>query len=220
MSEYFVEDELITKFESPLEAFSRVHGTSDRRLELFLNAETSAIYESKDVIRYFSTRSSIIRCVFKELENLFKCVEVKPRLFEPIISTNYFLSAKTIFSPERRTFSINPEVREILEKDELSRTILDNVLLEIQEILELRDEDYTINISLVQDIEVPEWKEILFSVQVENRNYDDKMRLWEEIEEGVRTKIEQIREKYPEDEWKIIDKINENLAIEVVEIQL
>lgn len=113
---------------------------------------------------------------------------------------------------------LQPEVGEMLEKNGHLRIIIGNVLLQIQEIPELKDENYYIDVSLEQDIEVPGWKEVLISVQVGGRDYDDKMRLWETIEERVRTTIERIRDKCPPDERKMIDRINENLAIEIEEV--
>jgi hypothetical protein len=107
----------------------------------------------------------------------------------------------------------------MLESDDILKTILDSLLQDIQEILESRDESYHISVSLEQDIEVPRWREILISVQVRERNYDEKMKLWENIEEMVRKKIESIRDERPKKERKIIDDINENLAIEIEETQ-
>jgi uncharacterized protein YajQ (UPF0234 family) len=122
-------------------------------------------------------------------------------------------------NPQVRIFSTSPEVKEMLESDDISRTIFDSILLEIQEALESSGENYRINVSLEQDLEVPEWREILISVQVKERNYDEKMKLWESIEEIVRKRIDRIRDEYPKRERKIIDGINENLAIEIEETQ-
>jgi len=118
-----------------------------------------------------------------------------------------------------QTSSIETEVKEMLETDEYLKTILDNVLLKIQETLELGDETYYINVSLEQDIAIPDWKDILVLVKVKKRNHNAKMRLWETIEERVREIIEQIRDKYPAaEEGEIIDRFNENLAIIIQEV--
>jgi hypothetical protein len=223
-----LEDVEGTEFEFPLERVSNeIHGATDGRLELLLDAKTLVIDETQEIIGYFRKRlkesygKSLFHFIFISHlieKRLTGFEETKLQsFFKPLTFPKARLIIPTIFPPQIQSLSINPEVREILKKDEHSRIIIDNVLLEIQEIPELKDENYYINVSLEQDIEVPDWKEIVVSVQVEGRDYDDKMRLWEAIEERVRTKIEHIRDKYPAKERKIIDRINENLAIEIEE---
>jgi len=113
--------------------------------------------------------------------------------------------------------NIIPEVQKVLEKNEHSKIVLDNVLAEIQETLNQRNENHIIKVTLEQDAEAPRWKEIVITVQVRERDHNSKISLWEEIEEKVGAKIEQIRNKYSPKEWKIIDKITQNLSIKLEE---
>jgi len=233
LSQTLIEDVEKTEFEFPLESVSKeIHAATDGRLELLLDAETRVIDEPQEIIGYFRKRLKesygeslfhfilISRLIEKRLIEFEEIKEIlKTPLFKPITFPRAHLIIPTIFPhPQIQSFSINPEVKEILEKDELSRLVIDNVLLEIQQTPELTYENYYINVSLEQDIEVPEWKEILVSVQVEERDFIEKMKLWETIEQKIRTKIEEIRGQCSTNEQKRkIDELNQDLAIEVIE---
>lgn len=198
---------------------TRIRSTTEYITELLLDVKTSSKTEPAETLQsplLYSILYSILKRYHEKLS--LSSIEAIPRFRRFVILPEVRLLVQTLFSPPQiRTLSISPEVQEILEKDEYSKIVLDNVLLEIQETLDLRDENYTVNVSLEQDIEVPEWREIVVAIQVRERDYNEKMNLWEEIEEKVRAKIEQIQSRYPPKEQKIIDKIYQNLSIEIEE---
>lgn len=226
LSKIFGED--IGKFGSHLERVDWIHGATDGKVELVLDAETFTMAEQQETIEHY--RKLMKEAYGESLFHLFTSYLVKERLseFEKILKSRFFETIQfsevypiiptVLLGPQIKAFSISPEVREMMETNELHRTILDSVLLEIQETLELRDENYYINVSFEQDIEVPEWKEILISVKVEDMDFIEKMNLWETMEQQVRTEIEDIRNHCISDNQKrIIDEINQGLAIEVIE---
>ena len=127
-------------------------------------------------------------------------------LFEP-----YHIGTKFVFL-------ITPEVRDKMKGNEHLQEVIDSVLVEISNLPELSIGNCLISVSLERDIELSDWEEILVSVQVEERSFVEKMKLWEAIEQKVRGKIEDIRGQCDTDEEKrVIDEINQDLAIEVVE---
>ena len=90
-----------------------------------------------------------------------------------------------------------------MAKDAYLNTMLKNAFLEIGHILDIRDCTYRIDVEVKEDIEIPEWKEIVLSVKVPKTNPDDFFQLWEIVERNVRNRInllemddEHIKEKY------------------------
>lgn len=195
---------------------SSIRSTTQHIIELLLDVKTGYKPEPAEIFQsqlYYSILHSILKHCHEKLS-----IEAISHFRPFVIFPEARSLVQTLLPPlQIRTLSISLEVGEILDKNEYLKIVLDNALLEIQKILNLKDENYIINVSLEQDIEVPEWKEIVVSIQVRERDYNEKMNLWEEIEEKVRTKIEQIQNRYPPKERKIIDKIYQNLSIEIEE---
>lgn len=122
---------------------------------------------------------------------------------------------RTFLTPIQR-ISKSSEIEEIIQRDKHLRTMLDISVTQIIHLLQ-QEENYLIHVFYEQDIEVPKWKEVVISVRITERSYDDKMRLWELIEGKVRTKIEEIRTQLPKKERRRIDRLNEKLSIRVKE---
>jgi hypothetical protein len=115
----------------------------------------------------------------------------------------------------RENIVIHPEVRAHMKNDEHLQKVIDISVSESANVL--KDEDnYLLEIFEESDIEVPRWTESIVRIRIE-RGSLDKMKIWEKLEERVRSKIEEIRKQLPPKKRKKIDAINERLSIRVEE---
>ena len=130
----------------------------------------------------------------------------------------------TVFSERIQTLVasriiIDPEVKEKMETNPWLRKLMSSAIFSVLNVLHLENvENYIVNIFCERDIEAREWVETVISIYVEERDYEDEIRLWEQIEDMVRSSIEKTRNEAPESERRIIDKINENLSIRIEEL--
>jgi hypothetical protein len=129
------------------------------------------------------------------------------------------ISTKSLI-PRFRFIEFTWEIKDLIRQDRFLRSVLDKVILEIYNLESLRDENFLVAVSLDYDVEIPDWREFVLSLKIEKMGFTEKIRLWESLEQRVRAKIEEIRneEERTTGKGEIIDRINQNLAIEVVEI--
>lgn len=107
---------------------------------------------------------------------------------------------------------IHPEVREDMKSDEQLRMIIDASVIELSNALE--DEDsYYLDVFEETDADVPRWNENVIRVRIGTVNFENKIKLWERLEERVRSKIEEIRKQFPPNKRKKVDALNESLSI-------
>ena len=69
-------------------------------------------------------------------------------------------------------------------------------------------QDYYIKVHLERDIEIKSWEETVFSIVVPNMDLNDKILLWERIENIIDKKIREI-------DSKKVDKLRESFTIEI-----
>ena len=112
----------------------------------------------------------------------------------------------------RQEIIIQPEIRERMESDEPLRMIVDVSISELSNALESED-SYVLDVFNESDVEVPEWNENVIRVRIGTVSFENKIKLWESLEERVRSKIEEIRKELPPNRRRKIDVINENLSI-------
>jgi len=129
------------------------------------------------------------------------------------------ISTKTLI-PRFRFTEFTAEIKDLIQKDRFLRNVLDRAILEIYNLEPLKDENFLVTVSMDYDVEIPDWREFVLSLKIERKDFIEKMKLWESLERRVRAKIEEIRDEEERITGKgeIIDRINQNLAIEVVEV--
>lgn len=112
------------------------------------------------------------------------------------------------------------EDMEVLRKkntDENFGKIIDEIKSSIEKLPELHDEYYHTEIVLRRDIELPGWEQTIIKFKIENKSFDEKMKLWDEIDGRLREVIKTFRDeaiKKGVDPVEI-DKINRNLFVDV-----
>lgn len=212
-----------------------IDSLTDGKMELFLDAETYVADEKekvrKEIFRnYELLKTSYYHMFLKafydsSLYNEHSRLTRFGDLFKPDFQTYFKSDFKTDFAtftqflyPQIRFFSITSEVRDKMRENEYLSLIIDKALIEIRDLPELSSENYLVRASLERDIEVPDWEEIVVSIRIEERNFDEKMKLWEIVEQKIRSGIEVIRSQCVTDEQRqIVDEINQDLSVEVIE---
>lgn len=109
---------------------------------------------------------------------------------------------------------------EVLRKkntDENFGRIIDEIKGTVEKLSVLRDEEYYTEIFLRRDVELPEWEQTIIRFKIENKTFEEKMKLWDEIDKKIRRVIKDLKEdalKKGVDPSEI-DKINKNLFVDV-----
>lgn len=80
-----------------------------------------------------------------------------------------------------------------MAKDQYFNKILMSAFSEIGSFLDKNDFTYQINVEVEEDIEIPEWNEIVLLIKVPKTSSDNFYQLWETIEGNVRKKIDSIK---------------------------
>ncbi len=139
----------------------------------------------------------------------------------PLVCPRYFDSQIDIRPDTSPTIAnsfteISPEIKKLSESNALFNDVLTTALSEISFLLdkEIDKLTYQIQVKIEEDLEIPEWKETLILIKIPKRSPEDFIRLWKVVEERVRKKIESIKKENEEE----INKINENLAIFIEEL--
>lgn len=81
---------------------------------------------------------------------------------------------------------MSTEIIEMTKKDKLVDKSLREILTSINYTLK---DNYKINVQIEQDIEIPDWKEILIIIKLSDIDRKQKIRLWKIIEERARKHI-------------------------------
>jgi hypothetical protein len=141
------------------------------------------------------------------------------RLLFSALCYPFFKTTMEHFRPflPRESIVVQPEVRTQMENDPFLRRLIDVSVVESINVL--RNEDtYFLDVFEENDFEVPTWKENILRVRIAKGSFENKMRLWETLEEKIRTKIREIRKQVSRSERRKIDSLNERLSIRVEEM--
>jgi len=163
-------------------------------------------YEREETTSPIEEVYTDLREVLSQTELILK---TKALLFDLALAE----SKKTTISSIPKFTRIGSEIREMSE-DMYFNKILRHSLAEINFLLEKENLNYQINVTIEEDIEIPEWKEILFLIKISKIKHEELIRLWKNIGENVRKKIELI-----EIENESIKKQCENISIILEEFE-
>lgn len=160
-----------------------------------------------------SAMSSLLTKIMQEQQK-YECDRIKALTqCLPLFRTT--METARPFLP-RQGILIHPEIRVHMENDEYLRKIIDVSIIELSNALE--DEDsYFLEVFEENDAEVPTWIENVIKVRIGSMKFENKIKLWENLEERVRSKIEEIRGQLPPNKRRRIDAVNENLSIRLEE---
>lgn len=114
---------------------------------------------------------------------------------------------------------ITEDVKVLRKKntDENFGMIIEKVKSAIERLPVLQDEDYYTEIFLKRDIELPEWEQTIIKFKIEDKTFDEKMKLWDEIDSRLRKVIKTARDEALRKgmDPAEIDKINRNLFVDI-----
>lgn len=133
---------------------------------------------------------------------------------------NAFNSVKNPFDPsvifpfqaiELKVSEITEEAKNFLIADNLASDIIGEILDKIGDILV--DRRHIIKLYVSRDKEIEDWKELVFSVEIEEEDFGKIIKLWDEVEEEAEKVIDAMKAKA----WAVmhIEKIKKILSIEV-----
>lgn len=111
----------------------------------------------------------------------------------------------------RRFTDISPEVKEMAKNKEFNQ-VFTSALYEINCFLDRNNIAYTINAKVEEDIEFPEWKDVVVSVKIQQNNPERVFQIWETIEENIENRMSKLK-----DETGAIKEKYEKLVVVVEE---
>ncbi len=138
--------------------------------------------------------------------------EIKPEIytFLPIIGET------KIEIIESKTDKLTEEAKNLLSQDEILMNIVNEIIDIACNVVNSTNKEYRTHIFLSEDMEIPGWKHLVFSVEVREENYDNILNLWDEVENRVEEIMKAKKEVYGE---KVISPINEKISVEVEELE-
>lgn len=95
--------------------------------------------------------------------------------------------------------------------------IIDDISKAIEQMPELRNEEYSAELFTNRDIELPQWEQTIVRFKIKSKDFDEKMELWSRIDKHIRKLIENIRSEAIKKgvDPSEIDEINKNLFIDI-----
>jgi len=155
---------------------------------------------------------NIIRSAFSERE-------LRPRDHLSDALDNYFNSQFRYFMEETplriiKLDEVTDRAKHFLLKDKLLMKIVEKMTNKVKAFLTGLGRRYRITIYTSRDMEVPDWEEVVFSIKVDERDFDTIIALWDKIEDEIETVIGEMKQNRRQ-EASYIDKIYQDLAIEV-----
>ncbi len=55
------------------------------------------------------------------------------------------------------------------------------------------------------DLELPTWKRFVLQISISAKDFDERLRLWDELDKAVRKRISELAEEYPDERAKIFE---------------
>lgn len=129
------------------------------------------------------------------------------------IEYNYgLLSISTFLEIEPKFYEITDEAKEFLITDSVLTEVIYRILDKVDDILTGRR--YKIELYVSRDMEMQGWKEFIFSIKTDERDFKKIVELWDEVEAETEKIINNME---MERIWEIphIEKVNEILSIEM-----
>jgi hypothetical protein len=114
-------------------------------------------------------------------------------------------------SIESKVREITDEAKQFLITDNLLCDIIDEILVKIEDILVNLEPEIKLYVS--RDMEIEDWKEFVFSIEIKEGDFSKIIKLWDEIEEVAENVIDEMKTK----SWGMshIETIDKMLSIEV-----
>ncbi len=134
-----------------------------------------------------------------------------------IIPIKFGIHMQRTFTLLRRPPTVPPlekigEIKALLSKDKILMEIIDEIKETVDSLLVPTNKEYKTKIFLRRDIEIPDWEEIVFSVEMRERNFKEINELWNEISDRTEAIMELGESIYGKEE---ISRVDEEISIEV-----
>lgn len=129
------------------------------------------------------------------------------------IEYNYgLLSISTFLEIEPKFYEITDEAKEFLITDSVLAEVIYRILDKVDDILTGRR--YKIELYVSRDMEMEGWKEFIFSIRIDEKDFKKIVELWDEVEAEAEKIINNME---MERIWEIphIERVNEILSIEM-----
>jgi len=65
--------------------------------------------------------------------------------------------------------------------------------------------EWKFSMSEQSDLELPTWKRFVLQISISAKDFDERLRLWDELDKAVRKRISELAEEYPDERAKIFE---------------
>ena len=123
--------------------------------------------------------------------------------------------SRRLVTPEMYQFCDKEVVEKILQEDnEYLSMILHESLRNVISYLNKKGKKFHLGVYLSKEPEVPQWQGFTILVNVDYKDFDEKMSLWKDIENKIAKIFDRFKTEYPESLRKI-ERANEIIATTV-----
>lgn len=188
----------------------------------------------KDQLNKISTATSEIylkSTVNNENENILRIASKIGKAFEPlrkleVLETSNLLSYQyesqllDIASIESNIDKISEEAKTVILKNKISIEVINEIIENIHKLLLKYEKASKIEISIEKDKEIPTWEELVISISIKEQDFNNIIKIWDEIENMVEEIIDIKSKKYKnKTELIAIKELDDKLTIEVKELK-
>ncbi|MBU4501676.1 MAG: hypothetical protein KKA79_03735 [Nanoarchaeota archaeon] len=87
---------------------------------------------------------------------------------------------------------VESSVKRKCKKDTLLKELIDIIKHEVVNIPELQNKNYDVKLSIVRDIELPEWEKLVVSFDIPELGFDEKIIMWDIIDKQIRKVVHEL----------------------------
>ncbi len=121
---------------------------------------------------------------------------------------------------ESKVYKISEDAELLISKNKISIEVINEVVEEISELLIKYGKDFRIELYIQRDKEITTWEELVISILVKEKDFNNIIKIWDEIGNIVEEIVDSKLKKYKsETEIKMIKEFDDKLTIEVKELE-
>lgn len=133
-----------------------------------------------------------------------------PQLEKTILFTQENKYSKS----KKKNITFTEEIQNKIIADEEFKKFIESIELALNS-EQIKDLDIQGEMSFKRDFEIPESKKIILSLNIKNKSKIDKLELWDQIEQIIRSEIQEQIDNLPENVKEDISKLNSNFYTNV-----
>ncbi|MCD6093286.1 MAG: hypothetical protein J7J51_00605 [Candidatus Omnitrophica bacterium] len=137
-----------------------------------------------------------------------------------ILLSKYEFQIADVVLIESKVHKISEDAELFISKNKISIEIINEIVEETHELLIKYGKDFRIELYIEKDKEIATWEELVISILVKEKDFNNIIKIWDEIGNIVEEIVDSKLKKYKsETEIEMIKEFDDKLTIEVKELE-